>query len=155
MVNLKILMLLCFGLVAFACAVKPSVNQFSKSVSDPDNSIYFYGDAVTENVKEGDYPVLIFINSHYQCTGVIKVKKIQKVVRPLVSKLQLNIAGIATVDSMKPVISDLRNYYPGGSFKVNRLLVSAYFILPEKVVSKERTCLSTLYSLKEVNSYTM
>lgn len=155
MISLKNLILFCFGLVAFACSVKPSVNQFSKIVSDPDDSIYLYGDAVTGTIKEGDYPVLIFINSHYQCTGVIKIKKIHKVVRPLVSKLQLNIAGIATADTMKPVISDLRNYYPGGSFKVNRLLVSAYFILPEKVVSKEGTCLSTVYSLKEVNSYTM
>lgn len=155
MVNLKVLILFFFGLGVFACAVKPSVNHFSKLVSDPDDSIYLYGDAVTGTVKEGDYPVLIFINSHYQCTGVIKVKKIQKVARPLVSKLQLNVAGIATADTMKPVISDLRNYYPGGSFKVNRLLVSAYFTLPEKVVSKEKSCLSTVYSLKEVNSYTM
>jgi len=154
MVNFKIL-IFSFGLVVFACAVKPSVNHFSKLVSDPDDSIYLYGDAVTGTVKEGDYPVLIFINSHYQCTGVIKVKKIQKVVRPLVSKLQLNVAGIATADTMKTVISDIRTYYPGGSFKVNRLLVSAYFTLPEKVVSKERSCLRTGYSLKEVNSYTM
>jgi hypothetical protein len=100
-----------------------------------------YGEPVASGISEGEYPALIFINDNYYCAGMIEVKRINGILRPVISRLQLSLSGVPVPEKEVGLTSvNINSIYPGSHFSISKFLISVYFTIPDVNRLKTFTC---------------